>query len=274
MDVWASTSSDALTITLLGALALMLVWEVIAPYRSLTPERNARWRVNFLLYAATVIVFTLLAPVSLVAVARWSAEHRFGFFNRLAVPAWLVVALSVLAMDLGKYLQHRAMHSVSWLWRIHRTHHSDNEMDATTSLRFHPIETMATSLADAAIIVVLGVPPLAVAAYRVVRQARSAFVHGNVALQPKLDAILRTTFATPDFHRVHHSTAALEQARNLSGGLVWWDRLLGTYVPGSQDDPRRMPLGLAERSPASACSLRLALLEPFNRVATPPHRDA
>jgi len=105
MDVWASTSSDALTITLLGALALMLVWEVIAPYRSLTPERNARWRVNFLLYAATVIVFTLLAPVSLVAVARWSAEHRFGLFNRLAVPAWVAVTLSVLLMDLGKYLQ-------------------------------------------------------------------------------------------------------------------------------------------------------------------------
>jgi len=56
MDVWASTSSDALTITLLGALALMLVWEVIAPYRSFTPERTARWRVNYLLHVPSVII--------------------------------------------------------------------------------------------------------------------------------------------------------------------------------------------------------------------------
>lgn len=155
------------------------------------------------------------------------------------------------------------MHGIATLWRIHRTHHSDSEMDATTSLRFHPIESIGTLLVDAVVIIALGAPAPAVAAYRVARQAVSAFVHGNVTLPPALERLLRTTLATPDFHRIHHAAAAREQARNLSGGLVWWDRLLRTYLPSSAEDPRRMQLGLVERPPSTACSLRQALVEPF-----------
>ena len=69
------------------------------------------------------------------------------------------------------------------------------------------------------------------------------FFHGNVSLHPKLDAVLRTTLDTPDFHGLRHAASAPEQARNLSGGLIWWDRLLGAYLPHPIDDPRRMLLG-------------------------------
>jgi len=263
VELWSRVSSDALTLALLGTLALILVWEAAAPYRALTPERSARWRVNILLYGIGAALLSLLAPLSLAAIARWAADGGLGLLNWLVLPGWLAVLLSVLVMDVGKYLEHRAMHSAGFLWRIHRTHHSDNEMDVTTSLRFHPIESAGTLLADAAVIVALGAPAPAVAAYRVARQVVSAFVHGNVSLPPKLEAVLRTTLATPDFHRVHHAASAREQACNLSGGLIWWDRLLGTYLPRPADDPRRMPLGLAGRSTAAACSLRLALVEPF-----------
>ena len=265
MELWRAVSSDALTLALLGALGVTLVWEAAAPYRGLTPERSARWRVNILLYAMGAALLSLLGPLSLAGVARWAAGEGWGLFNSLALPAWLVVALSVLAMDLGKYLEHRAMHNVDWLWRVHRTHHSDSEMDVTTSLRFHPLESGGTLLADAVVIVALGAPASVVAAYRVARQLVSAFVHGNVTLHPKLETVFRTTLATPDFHRIHHASSAYEQAHNLSGGLIWWDRMLGTYLPRATDDPRRMPLGLAGWSTKAACSLRLALFEPFLR---------
>jgi sterol desaturase/sphingolipid hydroxylase (fatty acid hydroxylase superfamily) len=263
MERWFSVSSDSFTLVLLGTLAMMLLWEAAAPYRKLTPERSARWRMNIMLYVISAAVLALLAPLSLVAVARWAAAAGWGLLNQLALPAWLVIALSVLVMDLAKYFEHRAMHEVPWLWRIHRTHHSDNEMDVTTSLRFHPLESAGTLLADAAVIVAVGAPAPLVAGYRIARQVVSTFVHGNVSLSPKLDALLRTTLATPDFHRIHHATSAREQARNLSGGLIWWDRLLGTYMARPDADPRRMPLGLEERSTAQACSLKCALAEPF-----------
>jgi len=116
-----------------------------------------------------------------------------------------------------------------------------------TSLRFHPLESGGTLLLDAAVIVAPGAPVPAVLAYRVARQVASAFFHGNVSLHPKLDAVLRTTLDTPDFHGLRHAASAPEQARNLSGGLIWWDRLLGAYLPHPIDDPRRMLLGLTGR---------------------------
>lgn len=243
----------------------MLVWEAAAPYRQLTSDRNARWRVNLLLYVIGAALLSLFAPLSLTAVAAWARDAGWGLFNRVALPPWAAFAVSILAMDLAKYLEHRAMHGIGWLWRIHRTHHSDNEMDATTSLRFHPLESAGTLLVDAAVVVALGAPATAVLTYRVTRQAVSAFVHGNVSLPPRVDAFLRTALATPDFHRVHHAASTREQTQNLSGGLVWWDRLLGTYCGQAADDPRRMHLGLHERPTVNERSLQAALLEPFRR---------
>lgn len=103
VESWPRVTSDALTIVLLGTLALMLIWEAAAPYRALTPERNARWRVNFLLYVVGATLLLLLAPLSLVAVAQWATNADIGLFNRAPLPAWLAFMLSVLAMDLGKF---------------------------------------------------------------------------------------------------------------------------------------------------------------------------
>ena len=86
-----------------------------------------------------------------------------------------MIALSLLVMDIAKYFEHRAMHGVPWLWRIHRTHHSDSEMDVTTSLRFHPLESAGTLFADAAVIVAVGAPAPVVAWYRIAPASRECF---------------------------------------------------------------------------------------------------
>jgi hypothetical protein len=90
MERWFSVSSDSFTLVLLGTLAVMLLWEAVAPYRELTPERSARWRMNIMLYVIGAAMLALLAPLSLVAVARWAAAAGWGLLNQLALPAWLV----------------------------------------------------------------------------------------------------------------------------------------------------------------------------------------
>ena len=180
MDRWFRVSSDAFTLVLLGTLAVMLIWEAATPYRELTPERSARWRMNIMLYVIGTAMLALLAPLSLVAIARWAAAEGWGPLNQLALPEWLVIALSLLVMDIAKYFENRAMHGVPWLWRIHRTHHSDSEMDVTTSLRFHPLESAGTLFADAAVIVAVGAPAPVVGGYSIARQVVSAFVDGNL----------------------------------------------------------------------------------------------
>ncbi len=55
-------------------------------------------------------------------------------------PALVAWVGSVLALDLAVYAQHVVMHKVPWLWRLHRVHHADVDLDVTTGVRFHPLE--------------------------------------------------------------------------------------------------------------------------------------
>src|SRR5581483_11119392 len=51
---------------------------------------------------------------------------------------WWLAAGAVaylVAMDFGEYLFHRAQHAIPWMWEMHSLHHSDPELDATTTVR-------------------------------------------------------------------------------------------------------------------------------------------
>lgn len=265
MEFLLSSQSDLFSVTTFSAIALVMLWEAFAPYRAVTAARNARWRLNFLLMAIGAVLLMLLVPISMVALAQWARRAGWGLFNLWEMTALASIIVSILIMDLGKYAQHWAMHRVAWLWRVHRVHHCDTDMDVTTSVRFHPFELIFTVLADALIIVLFGCPAIAVLLYRLVRVAVSTFVHGNVTLPESLEKVIRVAIATPDFHRVHHSIQEDDQGRNLSGGLIWWDKLLGTYCAAPRSDPRHIVLGLEEVGIDEAASLKTMMGDPFLR---------
>lgn len=257
MDFALRASTDAYTLTLLLSLGAMLIWESVAPFRALTATRNARWRLNFLMMLVGVSALALLVPLSLAGVARWAQARGWGLFNQWALAGWAALASSMALMDLAKYWEHRAMHQLTWLWRIHRAHHWDPEMDVTTSVRFHPFELAFTLAADMLVVALIGAPPEAVLLYRLIRVVVSSLAHGNI------DLSMPALVATPNFHRVHHSIAAHEQARNLSGGLTLWDRLFGTYLGAPAGDARTMPLGISHPPPSQSQSLGAMLRDPF-----------
>jgi sterol desaturase/sphingolipid hydroxylase (fatty acid hydroxylase superfamily) len=203
-------------------------------------------------------------PIASVSLAVKAAEAGWGLFNHFQLGSITAVVASMLAIDLAKYLQHYALHRVPLLWRIHRTHHADPDCDVTTSFRFHPLEIFATLLVEAAVIVAFGVPAAAVVLYQVVRIILSTLAHGNVFVPARMEIVLRRVVVTPDLHRIHHSTDLREQTGNLSGGLIWWDHLFGTYIASPALDQRTMPLGLAEYERSTANSLRAMLLDPIS----------
>ena len=251
------------SLVLVAALAATLLWEIRFPRRDPAAPRTRRWRVNFLLMVVNMAVLYAVVPITTVALALLVKNAGLGLFNRIEMPFVLGCVLGALLMDLARYGQHLAMHRIPLLWRIHRLHHADPDLDVTTSLRFHPIETIIGLLTDALIIVVFGVPALAVVLYRLARVAASTIVHGNVRVPADVDAVLRLIIVTPDMHCIHHSVLEHEQGRNLSGGLSWWDRLFGTYVARPASDYRTMALGLTGYPEARASSLRAALADPF-----------
>ena len=263
MERLLQSQNDIHSLVLVTALALTLLWEIRFPRRDPAAPRPQRWRLNFLLMFVNMAVLYAVVPITTVALALVVKNAGLGLFNRVEMPFVLACVLGALLMDLARYGQHLAMHRIPLLWRIHRVHHADPDLDVTTSLRFHPIETIIGLLTDALVIVVFGVPALAVVLYRLARVAASTMVHGNVRVPAAVDAVLRLMIVTPDMHRIHHSALEHEQGRNLSGGLSWWDHLFGTYVADPASDYRTMPLGLSDYPEARASSLRAALADPF-----------
>jgi sterol desaturase/sphingolipid hydroxylase (fatty acid hydroxylase superfamily) len=173
------------------------------------------------------------------------------------------VLLAVLLLDLAIYLQHVMFHAVPALWRVHRMHHSDTDLDVTTGLRFHPVEIVLSMLIKFAAIAALGAPAVAVLLFEVLLNATSMFNHANLRLPERVDAALRQVLVTPDMHRVHHSVIERETNSNFGFNLALWDRLFGTYRAQPEAGHEGMTIGVEQfRDPAEARLDRM-LTQPF-----------
>lgn len=213
----------------LGVLAMMGLWQVLAPRRPQFVERRLRWPNNLGLVVLDTVIVRLLFPLAAVGVAFLAQANGWGLFNLVAAPAWVAVPASVLLLDLTIYGQHVTFHAVPVLWRLHRMHHADLEFDVTTGLRFHPGEIVLSMLIKFAAVLALGAPPLAVLVFEILLNATAMFNHGNVRLASRLDRVLRLFVVTPEMHRVHHSILREERDSNYGFNVPWWDRLFGTY---------------------------------------------
>jgi len=246
-------------------LAAMAAWEVVAPRRPLTVGKPLRWFANLSLVAIDTATVRLLLPLLPVGMAVAARERGWGLLNIVAVPAPVGIALAVVMLDFVIYLQHRMFHGVPLLWRLHRMHHTDLDIDVTTGNRFHPLEIIISMGIKVAAVALLGAPAAAVVAFEVALNATSQFNHGNVRMHLPLDRWLRLLVVTPDMHRVHHSVVPRETDSNFGFNLPWWDRLCGTYRPQPAAGHDGMTIGLREfRDPAQLTLLRL-LVQPFAR---------
>jgi sterol desaturase/sphingolipid hydroxylase (fatty acid hydroxylase superfamily) len=247
-----------------GVLLFMALWEALAPRRRLSVGRPWRWSSNLGLVALDTLAVRFLAPAGVVGIAVLAEERGWGLFHYAALPAWLTVLLSVVALDLAIYLQHVMFHAVPLLWRLHMVHHADLDFDTTTGVRFHTIEIVLSLGIKAAVVVLLGAPAVAVLIFEVLLNATSMFNHGNVRLPTGIDRLLRLVVVTPEMHRVHHSVHARETNSNFGFNLPWWDYLFGTYKPQPADGHEGMTIGLEHfRDERKVERLHWMLLLPF-----------
>ncbi len=246
-----------------GIFALMALWEVVAPRRVLSQSKAVRWYSNLGIVAVNTVVVRLLFPVAAMGTAGLAEARGWGLLNNFELPFAVAVAVAVVALDFAIYLQHIMFHSVPALWRLHRMHHADLDIDVTTGARFHPIEIILSMVIKMAVVVVLGPPAVAVLIFEVLLNATSIFNHGNVRMPLALDRVLRLVVVTPDMHRVHHSVTASETNSNFGFNLPWWDRLLGTYRGQPEKGHEAMTIGIEMFRDAAALHLHRLLVQPF-----------
>ena len=248
----------------IGVFALMAAWELAAPRRVLSVPKPGRWVNNIALVALNTVLLRLLFPAAAVGMAVFAAREGWGLFNYFAVPGWLALLVSVLVLDFAIYLQHVMFHAIPLLWRLHRVHHADLDIDVTTGARFHPIEIVLSMLIKFAVIAVLGPPVAAVVIFEILLNATAMFNHSNVRLPLGVDRLLRVLVVTPDMHRVHHSVEDFETNSNFGFNLSLWDRLFGTYRAQPAAGHEGMTIGIRTfRDPRLCARLPGMLRIPF-----------
>lgn len=254
----------------LGVLIILVLWEVATPRRRRDIPRVIRWTNNIALVVFDTVILRLTFPILAVGLAVIAEEQGWGLFNILDVSIGLSIVASMLLLDLAIYLQHVMFHAVPGLWRLHRTHHADLDFDATTGLRFHPVEILISMGIKLAVVAALGPPAIAVLLFEVLLNATALFNHGNINLPRRVDRVLRLVVVTPDMHRVHHSVDPRETNSNYGFNLPWWDRLLGTYVAQPLRGHEGMEIGIEQFRTRRDLWLDRMLLQPLRGPAYGP----
>lgn len=212
-----------------GIFALMASLEAIFPRRPRLLSRWQRWPGNLGIVMVSALLARLLLPIVPVGAALWNAEHGLGLLHWLPLSPWVSGSIAILLLDMAIYWQHRAFHSFRPLWRIHRMHHADLDLDASSGLRFHPLEILTSLLFKIGLVLLLGAPPIAVLIFELLLNGCAMFNHANLALPERVDHLIRLLLVTPDMHRVHHSTDMHEANQNFGFSVPWWDKFFSTY---------------------------------------------
>ena len=257
----ASVLSHEPTIRLvafLGILAILILAERLWPWAAARPLGPRRWFGNLGLLAVGTVLIRLIVPAAAMGAAFWAESRGWGLLQ--GVSPWLAIPLTVVLLDLLIYFQHRAFHAVPWLWRLHRVHHADTELDATSGLRVHPVELLMSVFIKMAAVVALGAPPEGVLIFEVLLNASSMFEHAAIAIPARLDRALRPVIITPSLHRIHHSVRPEETNSNFGFNLSIWDRVFGTL---RRDHQGPLKLGIGTFDGPGEQRLDRLLLQPL-----------
>ncbi len=252
--------------TLIAAVGLMLLLalESWAPAASGRHHRFRHAVRNLMLGLLNATVSALLAAPLIAGLSLWAEGNGFGLLRLVQLPPTMATIAAILLFDGWMYLWHRANHELGFLWRFHRVHHSDPEMDATTATRFHTGEIMLSSALRLAVIPLLGITIGQLLVYEMLLLPVILFHHSNVQFPDKADRWLRLIIVTPAIHRVHHSRLQSETDSNYSSVFSVWDRIAGTLRLRRNGQPVNFGLDEYDREERQ-CLIGL-LITPFVSV--------
>lgn len=191
-----------------------------------TPQRWQRLRQNFGLMLLNTLVLRIAFPVLAV---QFALQQGDGLLARFALPNVPLIVISVLLLDLVVYFQHRLLHRIPWLWRLHRVHHCDEDFDVSLAVRFHPLEIALSMGIKLAAIALLGSPAIAVLIFELALSAGALWTHTRLALPERLERWARWIFITPTLHRVHHRLLKSDQDSNFGSTISLWDYLFRSF---------------------------------------------
>ena len=263
--------TDVLVALLVTAMSLIVTMaaEMLWPRRTTSTPVAWRWSNNLALALLTWYVSRTAGLAIVLALARWTQLEQVGLFQQFDAGFWLPLLTLTTVLQFCTYLVHVASHHIPWLWRLHAVHHSDVDVDISTSYRHHPLEPLVSLPLLTPLVLALGISPAVALTHQAIIIFLTIFSHANTRLPQGLDRILRLVVVTPDFHRVHHSSEQRYTNSNYGNQVPWFDYLFGTAKQRSFEQQEHFPLGLEYDREPEATRLDRMLLSPFtSRVDT------
>jgi len=247
----------------IGVYLIISLWELVKPRRKLNYSRKIRWTNNIGITLLNSLIMRLIFPILAFEIAVIAKEKGIGLFNYLSLPTTLEIILSVLILDFAIYKQHRWFHRHKYLIRIHKMHHTDLDIDITSSFRFHPLELIVSMIIKILVVVIVGISPISVMIFELFLRVVVLFNHGNIYIPPKVDRVLRWIVVTPDMHRIHHSLTPQERNSNFGFNIPWWDMIFKTYTREPKEGQENLTIGLRAFRREKYLKLNWLLAQPF-----------
>ena len=246
-----------------AGVAVFLLLELRFSYRPDTVSKRRRWLANLPLSILNGIAYHGLFAGAITLLLVHTVRNEQGLLNLVAMPGWLKVGLGVLLLDFSIWLWHLLNHVVPLLWRFHRVHHSDMNMDVSTSNRFHPGEILLSGLVRLAVIHTFGIPLLSYLLFEILVNLSIQFHHSSIRVHHGFEKVWALLLVPPFLHRVHHSVRIRERDANYGVIFSLWDRLFGTLR--TEVDQEGIVIGIGSHRDFDRLGLGQLLAMPFSR---------
>ena len=192
--------------------------------------------VYFVLQASGMIwLFAALASFGLSYAITSAAKNATHLDLAGRLPGWAHILLFLVLSDFLCYWQHRLMHRVPVLWRLHEFHHAAEEFNALTSTREHPLEKAINIAIMVVPALLLGLPTTEFAIVAIAFGAIGLVKHSAI---PWHGWFGRYVIQSPRDHLIHHSRVPRHHNKNFANYFPIWDHLFGTYYEGDADGAR------------------------------------
>jgi sterol desaturase/sphingolipid hydroxylase (fatty acid hydroxylase superfamily) len=247
-----------------GGILFFLVIELIASYRPSSVSKFKRWVNNLGLTLFNSTLIYIVFSSSVVGTALYTQTYRVGVLYILELPLWLNILVTVAFMDFMLYVWHLLNHEVPLLWRFHRVHHSDLNMDVSTATRFHIGELAISAVIKISLIFFLGASPIGVLIFESTLVLCAQFHHSCLRISKWFEDIFWALFVPPSMHRIHHSVVIKERNTNYGTIFSLWDRFLGTLRSDVDQDAIRIGVGAYPK--AEKLNFHQLLIMPFTRA--------
>jgi sterol desaturase/sphingolipid hydroxylase (fatty acid hydroxylase superfamily) len=247
----------------LGGLLFFLLLELLAPYRQSSVSKVKRLINNVALTGFNSLILQLLFAGAVVRTAMYVTSHHLGVLNMVEAPSWVKLLATVIFMDFMLYVWHLLNHEVPFLWRFHRVHHSDLNMDVSTATRFHIGELAMSAVIKVSLVFFLGATPLGVLIFESALVLCAQFHHSSLKVSRWFEAIFWILFVPPSMHRIHHSVIIKERNTNYGTIFSIWDRWLGTLL--TDVDQKKLRIGVGAYQKPDKLNFNHLLVMPFTR---------